>query len=344
MSVGPPCISGSTHKPLRISAFKGSAQNDESVTRANGLKVPKTSVRLDDSGEAKSEPPKVHNVPLSYASEANETESLSLSPVIHKLFKKWLTMLRTKPSTQEAEEVLGEPPPGVSQETLQGTRSKKSGDILKVAWAHLLALDATIKIPLLIFIPFYMAVNVIYGAEVSRELTPFWVFGPLIVALYVTIIRKLCALYALIFKQTIKVIKNMPSYSILAYSYVFSGKLKEDIRALILQPIWSIKNRDYKELRRRKWKELEDWIVEKYLDFGSPREGKEMGFESTRSDFVLKFKERWENSAWCWLWGPDEVVWLWHHQMEIDSILISESGMDCFYPLFPLLLHFMRKP
>lgn len=133
---------------MRISAFKGNAQNDESVTRANGLKVPKTSVRLEESSESKSESPKVHNIPLSYASEANE--SLATSPAIHKLFKKWLAMLQTRPSTHEAEEILGEPPPGISQETLQGSQSKKRVEVLKVAWSHFLALDATIKIPLLI--------------------------------------------------------------------------------------------------------------------------------------------------------------------------------------------------
>lgn len=146
-SVGPPCIIGYTHKSLRISAFKGGAQNDESVTRTNGLKVPKTSVRLGESGEAKSESPKVPDAPHSYASETNE--SLALSPAIHRLFKKWIAILRTKPSTQKEEEILGEPPPGDSQETLQETQSKKS-EVLKLAWPHFLALDVTIRIPLLI--------------------------------------------------------------------------------------------------------------------------------------------------------------------------------------------------
>lgn len=123
------------------------------------------------------------------------------------------------------------------------------------------------NLSLICSIPFYLAVNVLYGAEVSRELTPFWVLGPLIVALYISIIRKLWALYVFSFKQTIKVLRNTPSYCILAYSYIFCGKLKEDVQALILQPILSIKNRDYKELRRRKLKELEEWLMEKYLDF-----------------------------------------------------------------------------
>ncbi|XP_054820363.1 uncharacterized protein LOC129319346 isoform X2 [Prosopis cineraria] len=264
-SVGSPLIRGSTHKPLRIAAFKGNAQNDESITIANGLKVPKTSVGLEESGEAKSESPKVHNVPLSYASKEND--SLATSPAIHKLFKKWLTMLRTQSSTQEAEKIMEEPPLGVSQETLQEPQNQKRGEVLKVAWSHFVALDATIKIPLLIFVPFYLAVNVIHGAEISRELTPLWVLGPLIVAFYITILRKLYALYVFSFKQTVKVLKSMPSFCILAFSYVFCGKLKEDIGALILQPVMGLKNKDYKELRKRKFKELEEWLLEKYIDF-----------------------------------------------------------------------------
>ncbi|TKY55224.1 hypothetical protein E2542_SST19638 [Spatholobus suberectus] len=266
LSVGPPHICGSKLKTLKISGFKGSAKNDDSVTSANGLKVPnpKTSVRLDESGDVKLKSPKSNNVPLSCASEANE--NLAVSPGIHKLFKKWLTMLRTPPSNQGVEEILGEPPPGVSQESLQGTQRTVKGQSLKVAGSHFVALDATIKIPFLIFAPFYLAVNVVYGAEVSKELTPLWVLGPFIVALYIMIVRWLCALYVFSFKQTVKVIKNSPSYFILAYSYVFSGKFKEDINGHTLQPMLSIKNTDYKQLTRKRLKELAEWIIEMYRD------------------------------------------------------------------------------
>lgn len=112
-----------------------------------------------------------------------------------------------------------------------------------------------------------MAVNVKYGAEVSKELTPLWVLGPLIMALYVMIVRRLFALYVFTFKQTVKVIKNLPSYCILAYTYFFRGKVKEDINAHILQPILSIKNADYKQMARKKFEALAEWIMEKYLDF-----------------------------------------------------------------------------
>lgn len=116
-------------------------------------------------------------------------------------------------------------------------------------------------------IPLYLAVNVKYGAEVSKELTPLWILGPFIVATQVLAIRWLCALYVFSFKQTVKLLKNSPSYCILAHSYVFRGKLKEDISTYVLQPILRVKNRDYKQLIRKKLKELQEWIVEMYLDY-----------------------------------------------------------------------------
>lgn len=116
-------------------------------------------------------------------------------------------------------------------------------------------------------VPLYLAVNVKYGAEVSKELTPLWILGPLIVATQILAIRCLCALYVFSFNQTVKLLKNSPYYCILAYSYVFRGKLKEDISTYVLQPILRVKNRDYKQLIRKKLKELQEWIVEMYLDY-----------------------------------------------------------------------------
>ena len=106
-----------------------------------------------------------------------------------------------------------------------------------------------------------------YGPEVSKELTPLWVFGPMIVALYVKILRAMCALYVFSFKQTVKVVKNIPTYYHLANTYIANGKLREDIRARFWQPVVGIKNLDYKELSRRTLKVLQEWLYERYLDF-----------------------------------------------------------------------------
>ncbi|PQP99524.1 uncharacterized protein Pyn_14515 [Prunus yedoensis var. nudiflora] len=198
LSVGASLMRGSKVKPLRVSAFKGSAQNDKSGV--DGI--------LEE-----------------------------------------------------------EPPPKEISETEHDTQNKERDGILRMVWSNFLGLNATIKIPLLIFIPGYLAVNIIYGAEVSKELTPLWVLGPLIVALYIKMLQWLCALYVFSFKQTVQVIKNLPTYYMVAYRYIAQGKLKEDIRACFWQPVLNIKNLDYKKLSRRKLKGLQELIVEKYLDF-----------------------------------------------------------------------------
>lgn len=116
-------------------------------------------------------------------------------------------------------------------------------------------------------VPLYLAVNVKYGAEVSKELTPLWVFGPLIVATHIMIIRGLCALYALSFNQTVKVLRKVPSWCILVNNYVFGGGIKEHIAVYLLRPIASLKDVDYVQLTRRILKVLQEWLMDKYLDF-----------------------------------------------------------------------------
>ncbi|XP_021592603.1 uncharacterized protein LOC110600149 isoform X2 [Manihot esculenta] len=258
-------------KFLKISAFKGIAQSEESGNRANGSKVAKSSVKVSyvpkERGEIIKESSKVHSVPVSYTSDGNE--GIAGSPAIHKLFKKWLNMLRTNSPIQVADENLGEGPS--SSEELQQSQStaqtKEGGEILKGVWFHFLGLDATLKIPLLIFIPLYLAVNVIYGVDVSKELTPLWISGPLIVAFHIKMLRVLWALYVFSFRQTVKLIKNWPTYYLVASSFFSQGKLKQDAQAHIFQPVLNIKNLDYKELSRKKMKEFEEWFMDKCLDF-----------------------------------------------------------------------------
>ncbi|KAK0587995.1 hypothetical protein LWI29_032428 [Acer saccharum] len=209
---GSPNVFGVRVKPVKISAFKGSAQNNESGGRASGSKISKNSIKL------------------SYIPKER-------SPAIHQLFKKWLTMLRTQSPSQVVREDLGE------------------------------KLPAREEIPLLIFVPMYLAVNVIYGTGVSKELTPLWVFGPLIVALYVKMFQWLYALYVFSFKQTVKVVTNLPTYYLLAYNYIAQGKLIDEVGACVWQPVADIKNLGFKELSRRKLKEFQEWIGEQYLDF-----------------------------------------------------------------------------
>lgn len=116
-------------------------------------------------------------------------------------------------------------------------------------------------------IPFYLTVRMVYGAEVTRELTPMWVLGPLIVALYVKIIQGLCSLYVSSFMLSVRLVKNFPSYYRLVYNYIAEGKLKAYLHSCFWKPVEDVKNMDYKQLFARKMKQLQEWAVEKYLDY-----------------------------------------------------------------------------
>lgn len=102
-----------------------------------------------------------------------------------------------------------------------------------------------------------------YGAEVSKELTPLWVFGPLIAALYVKLLKRIISLYVFAFN----VVRNIPNYSKVAYDYVIGGKIKEDLRLRVVQPLVDIKNLDYKVVCKRKIEELKEEWNENYVDY-----------------------------------------------------------------------------
>ncbi|THG11619.1 hypothetical protein TEA_004255 [Camellia sinensis var. sinensis] len=230
--VGATLLHGPKAKSLRISLFKGRAQNDESGSRVSGWKSAKNSVKLSyvqGSEETFTESQELQDAPLSYASEADET--IEGSVAIQKLFKNWLTLLCTQPSNQVVDETLDGPDSGKISVMRNGVQKKER-------------------------------VNVAYGAEVSKELTPLWVCGPLVVALYIKILHGLCALYVFSFKQTVKLVNNLPTYYAVAYNYIGHG---------IYNHLWKhvvvIKNLDYKKLSKTKREDLELWAAEKYLDF-----------------------------------------------------------------------------
>lgn len=256
-------------KRLKVSAFKGSPQNDESGGRTNGSTFSKKSAKLSyvsHDEESVAESADTQKTPLSYNSGGEE--NISGSPAIHKLFKKWLFMLRTQSSNQTSDGIFGEEPvQSEITESQSGSKKRVEDKLLKAAWCYFLSLDATIKIPLLVFIPGYLAVNLVYGAEVSKELTPLWVIGPVIIALYIKMLQGICALYVFCFKQTVKVVKSLPTYSLLVYNYISQGKLKEILYSYFWKPVVDLKNLDYRKLLRRRSKLLQEWAAEKYLDF-----------------------------------------------------------------------------
>ncbi|XP_022726597.1 uncharacterized protein LOC111282659 isoform X2 [Durio zibethinus] len=133
-SVGAPHTCGLKAKNIRISAFKGSPQNDESLDRANDASVPKNSIKVSyvakDGEETMIESSKAHNGLLFYALETSE--NVVGCPAIQKLFKKWIMILRSQSPSQVMDEALGErPPPRDASETQIGTQSNRKSDILK---------------------------------------------------------------------------------------------------------------------------------------------------------------------------------------------------------------------
>ncbi|XP_077253563.1 embryo defective 2759 [Tasmannia lanceolata] len=271
LSVGGQPIISPQRKPFKISSFKGNAQNHESEGRTSSSKFSKNSSQLSyvpqEREETTEESSDLQKIPLSYTSEESE-ETITGSPAIQKLFKKWLIMLRTQTLNPTTDGIFEEIPPlSKISESQQGTPQLEVGKLLKAALVYFLGLDAAIKLPLLIFIPWYLAINAVYGAEVSKELMPMWVLGPLIIAFYVKLVQGLCSLYVFCFKQTIKLVKDLPKYILLIYNYIAEGKLREYVQALFWQPVVDIRNLDYKEMSKRKLKELEEWAVEKYLDY-----------------------------------------------------------------------------
>ena len=152
-SIGAPHTCGLKAKNVRISAFKGSAQNDESGGRANDASVSKNSIQVSyvpkDGEKTMIESSKAHNGPLAYASETSE--NIVGSPAIQKLFKKWIMILRSQSPSQVMNEALEEgSPPLDTSETEIGTQSNRKKEILKMVWSHFWDMDSTIKIPLLI--------------------------------------------------------------------------------------------------------------------------------------------------------------------------------------------------
>ncbi|WOL00609.1 hypothetical protein Cni_G09320 [Canna indica] len=253
-------------KTFKIFSFKSNAQNDGPERRNSKISRPPVQISGMQQGreDVLSESHDVQKHPLSYTSEDKDSSTTLRSLAIKKLFGKWLIMLRTQTSNQTMDENLTENAAqcatSESQEVITGT---KPGNILKTALVYFLGLDAAISIPLSIFIPLFMTVKVVHGAEVVKELTPLWILGPLIVALYVKIIQGLCSLCLCFFMLAGNLIKNLPRF----YQYIIEGKLRAYLWTHLVKPFVDIKNLDYRVYITKKYKQLEAWTVDKYLDF-----------------------------------------------------------------------------
>ncbi|XP_078439373.1 uncharacterized protein LOC144709652 [Wolffia australiana] len=138
---------------------------------------------------------------------------------------------------------------------------------LKAAFLCFLRLNVTIKLPLLIFVPWYFCTRVIYGLEVTNELTPLWVLGPVITAIYVKLIQGIFFLYVFSLKLVIRVLQNVPSYSVSAYNFIMERRIQAFLYACLCQPIVDVINADYHALGQQKLKQIKHWVVESYLDY-----------------------------------------------------------------------------
>ncbi|KAG9138032.1 hypothetical protein Leryth_001296 [Lithospermum erythrorhizon] len=252
-------------KQLKILAFRGSGGHSGESGRDSGSKSPKGSIKLSfspkEGEETLVESRKANNVPISYTS-TDQPSTYLLS--IQNLFKSWLTF--TVPANQEAEEPTEEVSSTDISEVKTTPERKDRLELARAVLRYFVGLDATIVIPLLIFVPSYLMVNLVYGAEISKEVTPLWILGPLICALYIKMLRGVFALYAFSFNQTVKVVKNLPTYFLAVYSYLARGQLKKDIHLRLVQPLVDIKRLDYKEVSRARLKELQSILMDKYLD------------------------------------------------------------------------------
>lgn len=258
-------------KSLKVYSFKSNGQHDGADGKDRESKFSKIPVQFSHV------PPEREEGVLTSAdvtsnsvscAPGNREKCVSESQSVERLFKKWLMMLLSQRSSKEMDDVRGNKV--VESEICKNqvdVRVKNVVTVLMDALVQFMGLDATIKIPLLIFIPWYIVTRLTCGIEVTKELTPLWVLGPLITALYVKIFQGICFLYVFCFKQVVRFLENAPRYSPVIYSYVTKGKLKAFLYARLCQPVIDIKNMDYKALLRAKLKQLKEWIVERYLDY-----------------------------------------------------------------------------
>ncbi|GJS53289.1 hypothetical protein Tco_0626651 [Tanacetum coccineum] len=198
---------------------------------------------IQDSKETLNDEPKVQNIQPPVTLESNGT--IAGSAAVQNMFKSWLTLLR-KPSPCQVSVGILEGPFLKTVEAENKIEITESGETSK-------------KVCMLM----YIAVNMKYGGEVAKELTPLWIGGPLIMALYMTMVQVITSLYIFSFRQSVKLLKKSP----MVYNYVASGKLNEMIRVRLWTPTADFWSLGYIEISKRIWNDFLLWLVEKYMDY-----------------------------------------------------------------------------
>ncbi|CAM8933813.1 unnamed protein product [Rhodiola kirilowii] len=242
-------VSRRNKKPLIISAYQSSWQNHD--FRGRESKSPKHSADLSYIPKVLEDGSLAVNGPLPYVPEANN--NTGRSTLIHNLFSQWLTKLHNCPQPIEIVEGISRTSEQLECSVSPGTKvemHKRQWDTIReVVSCCFSRLDATLKITMLIFIPCYVAIRVIYGVEVLKELTPLWILGPLIVAFDIKMFQAISQLYVFCFKQAEIAIRSMPS----------PNKLTEAMYTYILHTLVAMTSFDYKKAAKMKLKEIIQW-------------------------------------------------------------------------------------
>lgn len=244
-----PLIYGSNRKSLRISSFKGCDRVQGSQYRSNRVKIPCVSW---DHKENLLGPPSVHNIGAQPISDTDVTTTGSVA--IHKLFKSWLALLPLA-SPNQVQTLDG----AYLDKRVEADHKLLKDGILKTVWGKFLGMDATIKIPAIILVPLFLTVNIKYGAQVAKELSPLWIGGPLVVGLYIKMVQVLYSLYVFSFNQLVKAAVNFDPL-----------KNKDLIQVHLWRHVVYFRNFDYKNGSKRRWEHFKDWLLDKFVDYLEP--------------------------------------------------------------------------
>ncbi|KAL9260188.1 hypothetical protein AKJ16_DCAP05960, partial [Drosera capensis] len=233
---------GARVRSCQVTSFKGNEEN-KSEDESTIAKFTKNRLQIYFSRHGDM----THRA-VSYAVVA-ANKTASRSQAVHRLFWKWIKQHTECPN--ESREAIVEGPSQTELVQAQTrTHVEERSNVLMLALRYFRGLDATIKVPFLIFVPFFLAVAFMYGMEVSKELTRLWIIGPLIAAFYTRIVQKIIALYIFSIRQP-AICRNV------------SERLKE----AVLLRVTKIKSFDPKEITIRKWEEFKETLEERYIDF-----------------------------------------------------------------------------
>ncbi|GAB2225787.1 hypothetical protein Droror1_Dr00021553 [Drosera rotundifolia] len=241
---------GARVRSCQVTSFKGNEEN-KSEDESSIAKFTKNRLQIYFSRHGDmtlADFPKLLGGAVSYAVVA-ANKTASRSQAVHRLFWKWIKQHTERPN-ESGEAIVEGPSQTELVQAQTGTHVEERSNVLMLALRYFHGLDATIKVPLLIFVPFFLAVTLMHGMEVSKELTQLWIIGPLIAALYTRIVQKIIALY--IFSIRLPTICR---------------NVFERLKEAVLLRVTKIKSFDPKEITIRKWEEFKETVEERYIDF-----------------------------------------------------------------------------